>query len=350
MTSGRRRLPYGIAVALAATLATSCAGDRPDRRTFEFRGPTMGTTYSVKVVTGPDGLSDPARRAIDEAIHEELERINGLMSTWDAGSELSRFNRSTSLEPFAVSAETFDVFRWAFELGTLTGGALDVTVAPLVDAWGFGPQGRRDETPGDDEIARLLEAVGWRYLELDAAVRTVRKTRPDVRCDLSALAAGYTADRLWTRLVAQGITDFLIDMGGELRARGRNDAGGRWQIAIERPQPGGRAIERIVPIADLAIATSGDYRSYYEVDGERVAHLVDPRTGRPIRHRLAAVTVIDALAVRADGLSTALMVLGPDDGFALAERMDLAALFAVRNDAGGFTERATRRFEAVTTP
>ena len=272
------------------------------------------------------------------------------MSTWDAESELSRFNRSTSLEPFTVSPETFEVFRWSLDLGVLTGGALDVTVAPLIDAWGFGPGGRRDGPPGADEIARLRDAVGSRHLELDAAALTVRKARPDVRCDFSALAAGYAADRIWTRLAEQGLTDFLIDMGGELRARGRNDADDPWQIAIERPQARGRLVERMVPISDLAIATSGDYRNYYEVDGERIAHILDPQTGRPIRHRLASVTVIDALAVRADALATALMVLGPDDGFAFAEQVELAALFIVRDDAGGFTERATPRFDALTNP
>lgn len=331
-------------------LAVACADGRPDRRTFEFRGPAMGTTYSVKVVTGPEGLADRARGEVDAAIRVEIERIDALMSTWNTESELSHFNRSTSLAPFAVSPETFEVFRWSVDLGALTGGALDVTVAPLVDAWGFGPGGRRGGPPGADEIARLREAVGIRYLELDATARTVRKVRPDVHCDFSALAAGYAADRIWARLADLGVTDALVDMGGELRARGRNDAGEAWQIAIERPQPRGRLTERMVPILDLAIATSGDYRNYYEVDGERIAHILDPRTGRPIRHRLASVTVIDRLAVRADALSTALMVLGPDDGFALAEQMDLAALFIVRNDAGGFTERATPRFDAVTKP
>ena len=186
MTSVSRRYAFAIAAAFAA-LGVACAGGRPDRRTFEFRGPTMGTTYSVKVVTGPDGLGDRALSDIDGAIRVELERINALMSTWDPGSELSRFNRSTSLEPFAVSPETFEVFRWSVDLGALTNGALDVTVAPLVDAWGFGPGGRRDRPPAADEIARLREAVGTRHLELDAASRTVRKTRPDVRCDFSAL-------------------------------------------------------------------------------------------------------------------------------------------------------------------
>lgn len=350
MTLVDRRFVPALAAALAVATAAACTGGRPERRTFEFRGPTMGTTYSVKVVTGPEGLGRRARNEIAAVIRVELERINALMSTWDAESELSRFNRSPGLEPFAVSAETFEVFRWAVDLGALTGGALDVTVAPLVDAWGFGPGGRRDRPPGADEIARLLEAVGSRHLELDAAALTVRKARPDVRCDLSALAAGYAADRLWTRLTERDVTGFLIDMGGELRAHGRNDAGEPWQIAIERPQSRGRPIERTVPIRDLAIATSGDYRNYYEVDGERIAHLLDPRTGRPIRHRLASVTVIDALAVRADALSTALMVLGPDDGLALAARLDLAALFIVRTDAGGFTERATPRFDALTKP
>ena len=347
MTSVSRRYVGGFA-AVFAVLGGACAADRPDRRTVEFRGPTMGTTYSVKVVTGSTGLGASARSDLDETIRGELERINVLMSTWDPESELSRFNRSTSLEPFAVSPETFEVFQWAVDLGALTGGALDVTLAPLIDAWGFGPGGRREAPPAADEIALLREAIGVHRLDLDAAAMTVRKVRADVRCDFSALAPGYAADRLWARLGSQGVTDFLVDVGGELRARGRNDAGEPWQIAVERPQTGGRAIERMVPISDLAIATSGDYRNYYEVDGERVAHILDPRTGRPIRHRLASVTVVDELAVRADALSTALMVLGPDDGFALATQIDLAALFIVRDDAGGFTQRATPRFDALT--
>ena len=146
----------------------------------------------------------------------------------------------------------------------------------------------------------------------------MRKTRPDVRCDLSAVAPGYAADRLWTELADRGFTDFLVDVGGELRTRGRNEAGEPWQIAIERPQPHGHAIQRLVPISNLAITTSGDYRRYREVDGQRVTHILDPRTGRPLAHRLASVTVIDALAVRADGFATALMVLGADEGMALA--------------------------------
>lgn len=319
----------------------------PARHTFEFSGPTMGATFAVKVVTSPDRLDSDGRRELERAILAELESIDRLMSTWDPDSELSRFNRSASLEPFAVSVATFEVFRWALELAALTGGALDVTIAPLVDAWGFGPGGPRSRRPSDAEIAGLREATGAGRLELDPAARTVRKTRPDVQCDVSSLAPGYAADRLWAELARRGFTDFLVDIGGELRTRGRNQEGEPWRIAIDRPQAHGQATQRIVPVSNLAIATSGDYRNYREVDGQRVAHILDPRTGRPLAHRLASVTVIDDLAVRADGLATGLMVLGGDEGIALAEQLNLAALFIVRTDTG-FAERATSRFEEVT--
>jgi FAD:protein FMN transferase len=345
--------------AIAAALSLSLVhGDAQapvasSRRAIEFRGLTMGAAFSVKVVTaspgddvdvevGSAGLGD-----MDRALRATLERINRLMSTWDPDSELSRFNRSTSLEPFPVSRETFEVLRWSLDLAALTGGALDVTVGPLVDAWGFGPGGPRNGQPSDEEIARLREATGARQLELNSAAVTVRKMRPDVRCDLSAVAPGYAADRLWAELADRGFTDFLVDVGGELRSRGRNDVGEAWQIAIDRPQAQGHAVQRVVPISNLAIATSGDYQRYREVDGKRFSHLLDPRTGRPLAHRLASVTGIDELAVRADGLATALMVLGGDEGMALAEKLGLAALFIERaND--GFSERATRRFEEIT--
>ncbi|MFN2375343.1 MAG: FAD:protein FMN transferase [Candidatus Binatia bacterium] len=305
----------------------------------------MGTTYSVKVVTGAQGFERSAQDEIHTAIRSELGRIDALMSTWSPASELSRFNISSSLEPFALSRETFEVFRWAIELSALTGGAVDVTVAPLVDAWGFGPAGPIARPPTGAEIARLLEATGMRRLELQPETSAIRKLHPDVRCDFSALAAGYAADRIAGQLTELGHADFLVDMGGELRARGRNDAGDAWRIAIDLPQERGRRIGRVVEISDLSIATSGDYRKYHEVGGERVGHIVDPRTGRPVSHRLASVTVIDELAVRADALSTALMVLGPREGLALATQLDLAAYFLVR-DGDGFEELATARFDA----
>jgi thiamine biosynthesis lipoprotein len=341
----RVRIPWFLSVVLALALLQSCARpEAPARRTFEFSGPTMGAAFSVQVVTGPEGLD--AAGEVDRLIRRELEHLNALMSTWDPDSELSRFNAFSETSPFPVSPETFEAFQWAKALEAETGGAFDVTVAPLIDAWGFGPDGQRDRFPTDEEIARLRQQIGMRHLELDAEASTVRKTSPDLRCEFSAFVPGYAADRLWALLVDRGFSDFLIDVGGELRTRGVNDEGRPWQIAIERPQSVGRAIGRLLAITDLAIATSGDYRNYYEVDGQRVVHILDPRDGRPIRHRLASVTVIDELAVRADGLSTALMVLGPEEGLRLARQLDLPALFIVRTDEG-FMELTSPRFDAL---
>ena len=317
-----------------------------ERHLSEFRGLTMGGTFSVKIVTPKDELETPGLHDVDRALRSTLDRIEGLMSTWDRDSELSRFNRSTSLEPFVLSPETFHVFKWSVEVGALTGGALDVTIGPLVDAWGFGPAGPRNGAPTNAEVARLREAVGLDRIELNPAALTVRKTRPDVGCDLSSIVPGYAADRLGTELEDRGFTDFLIDVGGEVKARGRNETGAPWQVAIERPVPHSDAIQRLVPISNLAITSAGDYRKYREVDGQRVAHILDPRTGRPLTHRLASVTVIDELAVRADAFDTALMVLGTDEGLALATKMNLAALFIERT-GDGFSERATPRFDAI---
>jgi thiamine biosynthesis lipoprotein len=305
----------------------------------------MGGTFSVRIVTPKDELETPGLSDVDRALRSTLDRIEGLMSTWDRDSELSRFNRSTSLEPFALSPETFEVFRWAVDVGRLTGGALDVTIGPLVDAWGFGPPGPQASVPTGAEIARLRKATGPDRIELNPAAQTVRKTRPDVRCDLSSVVPGYAADRLWAELSDRGFTDFIIDVGGEVRARGRNERGVPWQVGIERPAQGSE-VQRLVSISNLAITTAGDYRKYREVDGRRVAHILDPRTGRPLTHRLASVTVIDELAVRADAFDTALMVLGPDEGPALATKLDLAALFIERT-GNGFSERATPRFEKI---
>lgn len=342
-----RRWSRVTAAVAAAAVAAGCAEPAPSRRVVEFRGPTMGAAYTVKVVAGSAGLAD--RDEVGRLIREELERINALMSTWDPASELSRFNQSTSLEPVAVAPETFEVFEWAVRLEQETRGALDVTLGPLLDAWGFGPAGRREHAPSDEDIARLREGLGLRHVELDPAARTVRKRHPGIVIEFSAIAPGYAADRLAALLEGRGYHDYLVDVGGEFRVKGANDLGTPWQIAVERPTGEGRFIERMIPLSAGAVATSGDYRNYHEVDGERVAHIVDPRTGRPIGHRLASVTVVDDLAVRADGLSTALMVLGEDEGYALAEALDLAALFIVR--AGeGFESRATPRFEALAAP
>jgi len=336
-----------LALLLTGALLIGCGRAEPARRTVEFSGPTMGATWSVKVVPAGEGLSGEESTAVDRSIRDDLARIEGLMSTWDPESELSRFNTSQSTDPFPVAPETFDVFRWAADLADLTGGALDVTVAPLVDAWGFGTGGAAAAPPEAAELARLRGMTGQRHLTLIPDPPSVRKANAALRVDFSSIAPGYAADRLASLMENRGFTDFLVDVGGELVARGRNETGVPWQVAVERPDTVRRTASRVLPLLDVAVATSGDYRNYREAQGERISHIIDPRTGEPIRHRLASATVVDPLAVRADGFATALMVLGPEEGLGLATRLDLAALLLVRNADGGFDELVSPRFEAM---
>lgn len=335
-----------LLVALSSSLA-GC-GPPPARRLVERGGETMGSTWSVKLVDVAAHLTGEDIDEIHQAARDLLQRIDTLMSTWDPGSELSRFNASRSTAPFSVAPETADVFRHALSLSADTGGAFDVTVAPIVEAWGFGAAAARPPPPPDAaRLAALLERTGMKYLRLDRDGRSVQKLRPDVACDFSALAPGYAADRVAALLDARGVGDFLVDVGGEMVARGRNASGRPWQVAIERPDSDGAALSRVVPLTDAAMATSGDYRNYREIDGRRVAHIVDPRSGQPVRHRLASATVVDREAVRADALATALMVLGPEEGMALAERLGVAALLLVRRDDGTFEERRSARMNVV---
>ena len=340
--------PLAVPALLAALIAAACGS--PDRgpHLYAFQGSTMGTTFMVKVVTKT--LGEERQAEVLELIEAELDEVDTKMSHYLEDSELSRFNRSRDTSPFAVSEETLEVFRHAQELARLSGGAFDVTVGPLVDAWGFGPEERviePSEPRLDEVISRLIAHVGYTKLELDLEHSTIRKTEPSVACDLSAIAKGYGVDQVSEALRREGFADHLVEVGGEVRAAGLNDAGQPWRIAIEQPGSGGTVPGRIVPLSNLAMATSGDYRNNYEVGGVRFSHTIDPRTGYPISHALASVSVVDELSVRADGLATALAVLGPDEGYELAVEQDLAALFIVRDGGGGLRELATPAFERL---
>lgn len=306
----------------------------------------MGTGFAVRVVA--EGLGEPRLAALREAVEGALARVDGRMSTWRPESELSRFNRHRSTAPFPVSADTLAVFRHALEISEVTGGAFDVTVAPLVDAWGFGPAGRPAAFPDNVDIERLRARVGYRQLELDAAASTIRKLQPEVAADLSALAKGYAVDQVADLLRGERVESYLIEVGGEVRARGRSERGDAWRVGIERPVSGPPALQRQFGLRDLALATSGDYRNYYRLDGRRISHTIDPRTGRPVAHELASASVLDPLCIRADALATALEVLGPEDGFALAADNGWAALLIGRQPDGTLYERETPAFTALT--
>ena len=304
----------------------------------------MGTTFTVTVVG--ERLSADTDERLGAAIDDQLASLDAMMSTYDSGSEVSRFNALTSSDWFPVSPETATVFRRAREISEVTGGAFDVTVGPLVDAWGFGPPGPQPTAPSDADIARLLTTVGFAQIEIDEATPAIRKTHADVRSDLSAVAKGYAVDRVADLLDAARYDGYLIEIGGEVRTRGRRAGGQPWRVGIEQPIDGPSSLQRVIELSDAALATSGDYRNYIERDGVRISHTIDPRTGRPVTHSLASVSVIDALCVRADALATALEVLGPDEAYALASEHGWAALLIIRDEAGTYRERSTPAFSA----
>jgi thiamine biosynthesis lipoprotein len=330
----------------AAAVVTGC-GDWRGRSAvspFEFRGPTMGTTYTVKIAA--PGLSDAGRAEARAAVEGALDAVVARMSAYLPDSELTRFNRHLSTTPFALSPDTLAVFATAQRVSALTGGAFDVTVAPIVDAWGFGPSKAR-RLVAAAELGALAPRVGYRMLAVDAAAGTATKTRADLQADLSGVAKGYGVDRAALALEALGITDYMVEAGGELRTRGVNAEGQPWQIGIEQPDAVPPRARHVVPLSGQAMATSGDYRIYFERDGHRYSHEIEPATGLPIRHGLASVSVVAPDCAFADAMATALIVLGPDKGHALARREGIAAYFVTRHPDGSYTDRQTPGFAAL---
>jgi thiamine biosynthesis lipoprotein len=323
------------------TVLGSCARGVP--APIELVGTTMGTTWSVIFVHEGDPDPDAVRRVVQK----QLDLVDRLMSHYRAESEVSAFNRLESPTPFPLSRETAAVVSTALEISELSGGALDITIGPLVDAWGFGPGGRTVDAPTEDDLATLLETTGSRHLTFDVSASTLSKHRRAVRIDLSSIAKGHAVDLVADALVSEGVGRFMVEVGGELRVHGRNPDGAPWRIAIEQPTRGGRAVHSVVAVTGGALATSGDYRSYRSLGESTMSHIIDPRTGRPVTHALASVSVIDERCVRADAWATALLVLGPEDGPALAERLGLAALFITRSPTGAFEERATTTFQPL---
>ncbi len=343
--SPRRRELLGAlgAAALLAGCGEPGLSGAPRRAPLAFRGESMGTTWTAKLAGElPPALAERARHEVTLA----LGRVVALMSTFDPESELSRFNRHEAGTPFAVSPETLAVFALAREVSEATGGAFDATVAPAVDAWGFGPA-NAPAVPPRQALDALAGRIDWRAIAIDARAGTLAKSREGIRADLSGIAKGFAVDQAARALERLGIGDYMVEAGGEVRARGRNAEGRPWRIGIERPDAVPPRAELVVGLADLAMATSGDYRTYFEAGGRRYSHEIDPATREPAAGPLASVTVVDADCGRADALATALFVLGMERGHALAERRGLAACFIAREPAGGYRVRDTSAFAAL---
>jgi len=337
-----RRLSIVLFIFLALIAYRFFLADPPPR-TEVYSGLTMGTTYSIKVVT--KGHSEEIRRRTHDVIEQTLDQVNDLMSTFKANSELSRFNQHRNTLPFKVSSSTLEIFQKARDIYKLSEGAFDITVAPLVRLWGFGAGANPvNKVPDRAEIERILARVGMDKLKINTHTSSLTKEVPELHCDLSAIAKGHAVDRLAEAMQRLGYNNFMVEVGGEVRTGGRNINGRSWRIGVENPIPEQRSIYGVLEIENNAMATSGDYRNFYEIDGQRFSHTIDPRSGRPIAHAVASVTVVDQECARADGLATALNVLGVENGLKVARENDIAVLFLARSQKGSIVQHMSPAF------
>ena len=277
----------------------------------------MGTTWSLRMPAG-------AKSIRQNDLQQQLDAWESIISHWRPDSAVSRFNDSTKTDWIAVPVELVEVVELAQQIGGDTDHALDITIAPLIDLWGFGATGRRDSPPTDAEIASAKAQCGWQHLHTRHAPPALRKDLPGLRINVSAVAEGWALERLAQHLESNGITRFLLEIGGEVLARGE------WRVGVQSPAaPPGESAQTLL-LKDQSIATSGVYRQHFSVAGKEYAHILDPRTGRPIEHKLASVSVIHPSAAQADGFATALLVLGPDAGRRLAEKLGLHVVWFER--------------------
>ncbi len=312
-----------------------------DNSIIELRGQTMGTTYMVKVFDPPSDLEE----TITEAVDAELRRVNDQMSTYLKSSEISRFNKSDSTDWFDVSPETASVVEYALEVSGKTDGAFDPTVGPLVNLWSFGPEKRNQTVPSDSEIETTRKQIGFQNLEVRKDPPAIRKSIAEIQIDLSAIAKGHGVDRVIDLLSERGAKNVFVEIGGEVRVLG-DKAGAPWMVGIQRPDSELNALLVRRPLREAAMATSGDYRNRFEIDGQLFSHTIDPRTGRPVTHDLASVTVIARNCMQADAWATAINVLGPDAGLQAAKDNGLDALLVSRI-GDSFTLAGTGSLESV---
>lgn len=330
-----------LASFLFFVLAISGCEQSGEREHQLFRGETMGTTYNVTLVAEEGRTLDLDRDSMQRDLDELLAEVNQQMSTYIDDSELMRFNRSEVGEWQRLSGPLAEVLSVSQSISERSDGAFDITVAPLVDLWGFGPEGEPEKTPDDDQLRRAMADVGYEHLQIeDDRARRMRA----IHLDLSGIAKGFGVDQLAEFLESRGYQHYLVEIGGEVRLSGESPRGDRWRIGIEQPAALREGARKAIALTDIAMATSGDYRNYYERDGQRYSHTIDPRTGRPIQHKLVSVTVMAKTSAEADAWATALNVLGAQEGMRIAEREKLAVYMIVK-EGEALVDRHSEAFE-----
>lgn len=324
------------ALLFLAVGAIGGCSEKPEQ--LVFSGMTMGTSYQVKIITNDDVPTEN----LGEQIENRLSSLNQTFSTYIETSELMQFNQAKTGQPQAISEDMQVVMSIAQEVYGLTDGAFDPTVAPLVNLWGFGPNESNNVIPQSEQIQQALSVIGLNHLVLNKAAKKAQREQ-DIKLDFSAIAKGYAVDAVADLLESSGIQHYLVEVGGELRAGGYKPNGDLWRIAIERPSLVQGDVQQVIALQDVAVATSGDYRNYFEKNGKHYSHTIDPRIGYPVDHELASVTVIEETAVKADALATAMMVMGPEDSLMLAEKYNIPVYILVK-EADGFKVQYSKAF------
>lgn len=328
--SVERRVGWLGALLLVVLLMAGCSeNDRPLESPVRFEGNIFGSFYQVTI---RDPLTLGQSQALEEGFLAELESVDQAMSTYRDDAELIAFNEAPLDEWQPLSNELIEVLAISQSVAEASHGAFDITIGDVVNLWSFGPGARPETVPSDEALAEQLAKVGFDAVEIDTQAMQARRTR-DVFVDLSGVAKGHATDRVAAFLDQQGIEHYLVNLGGDLIAKGQRDTEEQtpWRIGIEVPEDGQQRAQHIIPLENMSVATSGDYRNYFEVDGERFSHTIDPRTGQPVAHRLVSVSVFHPSNAWADAWATALMVVGEDEAMQIAVDNNLKVLLLIRN-------------------
>ncbi|WP_415770216.1 FAD:protein FMN transferase [Pseudomonas sp. LB3P38] len=321
---------------LAGVLSGCGNGDSLER----FDGPTMGSRYSIQYVRHSP---TPGPKAVQAEVEKILVEVDQQMSTYRSDSDIERFNDLPANHCQKMPEPILKLVRVGERLSEQSEGSYDLTVEPLLNLWGFGPQAREEKVPSAEALAEVRQRVGHSHLRIDGDQLCKDAA---VEVDFNSIAAGYAVDTIAAKLEAMGIHNYLAEATGELKAAGKKLDGSPWRVALEEPRDDQQVAERIIAVDGYGVSTSGDYRNYFEQDGRRYSHTFDARTGAPVLHTLASVTVIHPSALMADGLSTLLLILGPERGWDYAQTHDIGAFFVIRADTG-FVTRTTQAFERL---
>jgi FAD:protein FMN transferase len=328
-------------------LLQSCGDSQNNFEQFSLSGTTMGTTYSVKVVYKENEEFSLLSDSIQSDIDSLLKQVNQEMSTYIPDSEISLFNKYNKSDWYPISIDFANVLEMAFYISDKSGGAFDITVGPIVNLWGFGPDHKYEYVPSQKEIDEGLKSVGYENLNVVTEPPALKKKIKTIYCDLSAIAKGFGVDKVSEYLESKKLNDYMVEIGGEVRTKGNNIHRKPWQIGVSTPDDEFN-LQKVLSLTNNSIATSGDYRNYFEKDGVRYSHTIDPRTGKPIKHTLASVTVVHGSCMIADGMATAITVMGPEAGYEFALKEELPIFMIVR-EGNEFVEKMTPSFEQFLT-